>query len=89
MEVTNVGDGPSDPCDMDLYLDEYYEPSPFQYGDYYVTIPYLSPGESYVWEPDVEDGPTYFWDSWIQVDTLDDVVESDEYNNTDWITLYP
>lgn len=89
VEITNIGDGPSDPCDMDIYLDEYYEPSPGQYGDYYVTVPYLDPGDTYIWEPEVDDGPTYFWDSWIQVDTLDDVIESDEYNNTEWITLYP
>ncbi len=89
VEVANVGDATSGSFWLDLYYDELDEPESPSTGDQYAQVPTLEPWESWTWEPEASSGPDLYWFSWVLADSLDDVAESDETNNTELIEVEP
>jgi hypothetical protein len=82
IEVKNQGDATSTPCRLDFYYDLTSPPIPGQHGDQYTTIPTLAPGQTWQWttNPFTSTSPST-WHTYGQVDTDNDVLESDETNN--------
>lgn len=89
VHVTNAGGTAAGAFWVDLFFDQLSAPSIGDYGDDWVNVAALDPGDTTVWELELEDGPSYYWDSWLLVDSLDDVAESDEGDNTAYLELWP
>ena len=69
-----------------VYLDLYYNltspPLPLTAGEQYTIINSLPPGEDVVFDFIVENFNPGDWNSWLQIDTDQEVNETDETNNT-------
>ena len=80
IEITNYGDEGAGPFWVDVYADAYYSPAVGQDGDAWEQVPWIGPWQTAVVEILV---PASCWscDSWVQVDTWDEVVETDEFDN--------
>ncbi len=89
VHVTNVGGTAAGAFWIDLFFDQLSAPSIGDYGDDWENVAGLDPGDTTVWEVEVEDGPVSYWDSWVLVDSADDVAESDEGDNTAYLELWP
>jgi hypothetical protein len=89
MEIANLGDTTAYNFWLDLYLDAWGSPDVCEEGDLFAFIEELGPGEYAAFEADVDDGPWWYWDSYLVVDTCDDVDEANESNNEVMLTIYP
>jgi hypothetical protein len=83
VEITNQGDVATQAFWLDLYTDQPGPPDVCAIGQRYVNVPSLAPGATYEWFPIVNDAAPFGapWNSWVFVDSCDDVEESDETNN--------
>lgn len=78
--ISNYGDEPTGAFYVDLYLDLPYEPWPGDEGDYYFDVPSIGPWETVEMEALVEMDCVGCW-SWVQADSMDEIVESYEDDN--------
>jgi len=82
VEIANSGDQVALDFWVDLYTDRPDAPGVCSLGDSFVNITELGPGESFVWDPVVSNAAAPgAWNSWVYVDSCDDLDESDESDN--------
>ncbi|HMA61052.1 MAG TPA: CARDB domain-containing protein, partial [bacterium] len=80
--VKNIGDAASEGCVLDLYYNLDAPPSPTQSGQKYSAVPVIDPGDSLVLNFDqICTDTTGTWHSYFQIDTDQEVTESNEDNN--------
>ncbi|MFT7520787.1 MAG: hypothetical protein ACI9MC_002938, partial [Kiritimatiellia bacterium] len=87
IEVRNTGDQPAKDFWLDLWYDADTDPETCDTGDDFVYVASLAAGATYLWEPEVEDGGE--WLSVLFIDSCDDVDESDEDDNIEYLVLEP
>jgi hypothetical protein len=80
IEITNEGDEGVGPFWVDVYADSWVAPAVGQDGDAWEQVSWIGPWQTAVVELLV---PASCWscDSWVQVDTWDEVAETDETDN--------
>jgi len=92
IEVTNTGGTDSGTFYLDLFVDQWSSPVVGDDGDLWDEVANLGPGESVSWEPDLEVGPYhhsyYYWNSWVFADSYDQVYESDEDDNIEFLEVW-
>ncbi|MCD4820306.1 MAG: hypothetical protein K8S23_16635 [Candidatus Cloacimonetes bacterium] len=80
--VTNNGNLASEGCVIDLYYDLDFPPVPLQYGDKFMLIPEIPAGESEtITFTGISHNVAEVWSSYLQIDSDNILVESDETNN--------
>jgi hypothetical protein len=87
--IQNTGDQVATDFWVDLFYDQIDAPDTCDYGDHYEEVVDLQPGATRTFEHEVEEGPEYWWDTWLFVDTCDDVEESDEDDNIESLEVWP
>ena len=80
VDITNNGTESIPLLFVDLYFDQENQPELGTDGDEYVTIEEIYPGET-KWADFLISDPCSPCRSWVMVDSLDFIVESDESNN--------
>ena len=65
---------------VDLYVDQHQAPTVGSDGQHYIALENISPGET-KWADFIHDSPCIDCTSWVMVDSLNFIVESDESNN--------
>lgn len=82
IEITNLGNAPSDPCVLDFYRNRSSAPGWGEHGDQRRTLGSMFAGESTVWTTSAfTHDALASWQAWALVDTGQEVEESDEGNN--------
>lgn len=87
VEATNGGTASTGPFDVDVFFDSEYKPN-VQIGQAppgaHVIEPVgLAPGESATYELQWAPADVGSWRSWVELDALNQIAESDEKNNAD------
>jgi hypothetical protein len=84
VDVTNTGDLAADGFYVDLFLDLWDPPVFGEDGEHYQYIDTLEPGDTVYADFDVPEIPvSYEWWSYVLLDTLEQVEESDESDNVE------
>ena len=81
IDVTNTGDVPAEGFYVDLFIDAWSTPVVGEDGDEYQFIEYLDAGETIYADFTIEEDPYYEWWSYVLLDTLEQVDESNEADN--------
>jgi len=87
--IKNTGDEVATDFWVDLFYDQASQPDACDYGDFYDEVFDLQPGATKTFEHEVEDGPEWWWDSWLYLDSCDDLEESDEGDNVESLEVWP
>jgi subtilase family serine protease len=80
--IVNSGDVVSGPFDVDVVYDSEQQPPFGERGDAFKTVPALGPGEEAALSYAVSGAPGGAYESWLLVDSLKQVAETSEGNNT-------
>jgi len=80
VEITNYGDEGAGPFWVDVYADAFFAPAVGEDGDAWEQVSWIGPWQTTVVEFVV---PISCWycESWVQIDTWDEVAETDELDN--------
>ncbi len=83
IDVTNTGDIPAEGFYVDLFLDAWSTPAIGEDGDEYQFIEVVDAGETIYADFTIYEDPAYEWWSYVLLDTLEQVDESDETDNVE------
>ena len=81
IDVTNTGDADSGGFYVDLFTDPWWAPEVGDDGDSFLWIDGLDAGETVYADFGIGDSPWWGWDSYVVLDTTEEVAESDENDN--------
>ena len=82
VDVQNIGDAPTGPFYIDLYVDHVGAPATGEEGDAFQQVDGLQPGATSSVDFLVTQ-PCFFCSSWVFVDSFGDIAESNESDNLD------
>ena len=83
VDVTNTGDGNCGGFYVDLFTDPWGTPEVGDDGDSFMWIPGLEAGETTYADFGIGDSPWWGWDSYVVLDTTEEVAESNENDNVE------
>jgi len=90
VEIENIGESDASSFYVDIFVDQLADPEVGDYGDAYEEIYFLAAGDYDTLLIEAWGGPDEesWWDSIIFVDSADDISESDEGNNIEYVTVF-
>ncbi len=83
IDVSNTGDADCDGFYVDLFTDPWGTPEVGDDGDSFMWIDGLEAGETTYADFGIGDSPWWGWDSYVVLDTTEEVAESDENDNVE------
>ncbi len=83
IDVTNSGDGHAGGFYVDLFTDPWWAPEVGDDGDTFMWINGLAAGETVYADFGIGDSPWWGWESYVLLDTTEEVEESDEGDNVE------